>query len=328
MQHRAHFARLLAAVSLILSLAALSCGRGKPSAEPSSQQQNTRTRNFPAPATPQMMGDPFEQACYLVQHYWDGYFKSSGQYRTDSLYVGGVENEAMEEAYGIFTSQLWAVPLEEAQTAIRNLFKQMSRPEVPQEVSKQIIALSRLYLYDPNSPLRCEDFFLPLAEGLLASDLIPEEERMQYEHEVQMCRLNAIGTQAADFVFIDTKGLKRTLYGIDSEYTLLVFGNPDCHACKELVEMMAEDDIADELVKSGRLTVVDIYIDQDIDLWKERMHSYPKAWINGYDPSFEIRNDHLYNIRAVPSMYLLDKDKKVLLKDASEPILMRTLQWL
>ena len=46
------------------------------------------------------------------------------------------------------------------------------------------------------------------------------------------------------------------------------------------------------------------------------MPIYPDEWYNGFDPDFVIRTDILYNVRASPSLYLLDKDKTVLMKDA------------
>ena len=46
------------------------------------------------------------------------------------------------------------------------------------------------------------------------------------------------------------------------------------------------------------------------------MPIYPATWYNGFDPDFIIRADLLYNVRAIPSLYLLDKDKTVILKDA------------
>ena len=79
------------------------------------------------------------------------------------------------------------------------------------------------------------------------------------------------------------------------------------------------------LESSGRLKVVDIYIDQEIDLWKQRMASYPKNWINGYDPDYVIRQDLIYDVRAVPSIYLLDGTKTVLLKDAPEDMVLNAL---
>ena len=48
------------------------------------------------------------------------------------------------------------------------------------------------------------------------------------------------------------------------------------------------------------------------------MPIYPDEWYNGFDPDMVIRNDELYNVRAIPSLYLLDKDKRVILKDAPE----------
>jgi hypothetical protein len=48
------------------------------------------------------------------------------------------------------------------------------------------------------------------------------------------------------------------------------------------------------------------------------MPIYPDNWYNGFDPDMVIRGESLYNVRAIPSLYLLDKDKIVLMKDAPE----------
>ena len=61
---------------------------------------------------------------------------------------------------------------------------------------------------------------------------------------------------------------------------------------------------------------MNIYIDHDIDEWLAYADTYPKEWYNGYDHKYIIRTDRIYNVRAIPSLYLLDKDKKVIMKDA------------
>ena len=48
------------------------------------------------------------------------------------------------------------------------------------------------------------------------------------------------------------------------------------------------------------------------------MPIYPEEWYNGFDPDLAIRTEDLYNVRAIPSLYLLDADKRVILKDAPE----------
>ena len=116
--------------------------------------------------------------------------------------------------------------------------------------------------------------------------------------------------------FVDTDGKRRTLYGIKARRILLIFGNPDCTACKEIQETFTQYPELSAQIADGTLKVVDIYIDEDIELWKARKAAYPASWINGYDPTFSIRTDLIYNVRAVPSLYLLDENKTVLLKDA------------
>ena len=80
------------------------------------------------------------------------------------------------------------------------------------------------------------------------------------------------------------------------------------------------------LEKSGRLKVVNVYIDQEIDKWKEYASEYPEEWLCGYDNNYIIRTDVTYNVRAIPSLYLLDADKKVLMKDAPQDKIFEALQ--
>ena len=101
-----------------------------------------------------------------------------------------------------------------------------------------------------------------------------------------------------------------------AEYTVLIFGNPGCKACQEIMDAMASTPEIASLIDEGRLQVVDVYIDQDIDDWKAHISEYPAAWINGYDHHYAIRTDLLYNVRGIPSIYLLDASKTVLMKDA------------
>ena len=65
------------------------------------------------------------------------------------------------------------------------------------------------------------------------------------------------------------------------------------------------------------MKVLNIYIDEDLEAWKSYMPIYPEKWYNGFDPDLVIRTDKTYNVRAIPSLYLLDADKTVLLKDTT-----------
>ena len=52
----------------------------------------------------------------------------------------------------------------------------------------------------------------------------------------------------------------------------------------------------------------------------------PSGWIVGWNRQGDISNKTLYEIRATPTVYLLDKQKKVILKDASIEQIIQYLQ--
>ena len=55
---------------------------------------------------------------------------------------------------------------------------------------------------------------------------------------------------------------------------------------------------------------------------EEHRKDLPAEWINAYDGAQDINVGELYDLRAIPSLYLLDRNKKVLLKDFTNPSLL------
>ena len=80
-----------------------------------------------------------------------------------------------------------------------------------------------------------------------------------------------------------------------------------------------------QMIAAGKLAVVNMYIDEDLQGWLDYMPVYPEEWYNGFDAELVIRNEELYSVRAIPSLYLLDEEKRVILKDAPENKMMHYL---
>ena len=70
-------------------------------------------------------------------------------------------------------------------------------------------------------------------------------------------------------------------------------------------------------ISAKKLKVLSIYPDEELDEWKKHRNDFAKEWTNGYDKELVIKNKNLYDLRAIPTLYLLDKNKTVLLKDAT-----------
>ena len=276
-----------------------------------------------------MYTDPQERTTFVLNHFWDRFTDTTRVYACDSLTVNGVALDAVESQMGLFATLLGQLPLEESGKAVARLYvraEAFERKSPESNVFEQLSRLTKHYLYDPNSPVRNEDLYWYYVDRLSRSDLIDSGYRTGYGWEARMCRLNRIGTPAADFSFIDTRGRHRTLYGVKADYTVLIFGNPGCNACQEIMEAMSASPQISALIDSGRLQVVDVYIDQDIEDWKAHIPEYPKNWINGYDPEYTIRTDLIYNVRGIPSVYLLDADKTVVMKDAPQELVLGALE--
>jgi hypothetical protein len=52
-------------------------------------------------------------------------------------------------------------------------------------------------------------------------------------------------------------------------------------------------------------------------IWEAHSRTFPGNWEVGHDKDNMIVNESIYDRRASPSIYILDENKKVILKDAS-----------
>ena len=109
---------------------------------------------------------------------------------------------------------------------------------------------------------------------------------------------------------------KDKLYNVKADYILLYFNNPDCEDCKRSTKELKEVNNINKLLANNKLKILNLYIDEDIIIWKKHLSHYPSTWINARDASDDLKiQTHLYTMRAIPSFYLLDKNKTVVLKD-------------
>ena len=307
---------LLCALALLL---ALSCG-GRKKAAPAVQTE----RPFPQVNVPAAYTDAEERIAYGLEHYWDGFFAGPG--RTDSTRVLGVPKAEVEQALANYIGILEKVPLAQAQKNVSGLFDALAAKQLSDTSNRVYLAMTEMvarYLYDPNSPLRDEDLYLPFVQKMASSPLTRDDMRAAYRYEAQMCAMNPRGSVAPDFSITLRNGTHVRMHSVRAERTLLFFSNPGCQNCLEIMEALKSDVNVQWLISEGRLAVVNVYIDEDLKAWRDYMPVYPKEWLNGYDAAHIIREDILYCIRAIPSLYLLDADKRILLKD---PPVERVLQ--
>ena len=134
---------------------------------------------------------------------------------------------------------------------------------------------------------------------------------------------NRVGTKATDFVYTLANGDKRNMHTLKSNYLILFFSNPDCPTCAAVTKEINSSGTLHNLFTlnnptSPLLTVLSIYPDSNIALWRKALPNMPQEnWVNSYDAGTQITNKRLYDIKAIPTIYLLDRNKQIILKDTS-----------
>lgn len=286
---------------------------------------------FPDVPVPTMISGQQEALEYLAMNYWNGLTDISREYPSDSVLVSGVSRADLEQKFADWTVVLESAGMDVWEKSVSRLYDRAVKCEqadTSSNVFETFAELCEKYLYDPNSPLRNEEMYLHFVKKYSGYTGLSEVEKEKYRRQERLCSLNRPGTVAADFRFADKRGHICNLHDIESEFTLLFFSNPGCNACMDIINVLKGDPVISGLISDGTLAVVNIYIDEDIQAWRSYMPVYPEEWYNGFDPDLVLRNNDIYAVRAIPSLYLLDKEKKVILKDSPEQKLFQKIAYL
>lgn len=287
-------------IALAASLLAACGGKGSRPAQPSARPA---LRTFRAATVPSTI-PPEERAAYLHDHYWDGF-----DFR-DTTLLAEVDTLAMVRALFVYVADFVAP---DDRAAIDTL---MRRASVSKPMTEYFAMLAERVLHDPNSPVRSDELYIPVLEALVESPWLDRWERIAPQHDLHMASQNRIGRPANDFRYTTADGATRRMYDIRAEYLLLFINNPGCNMCKTVRESISASPMLNELIERGKLKVLALFPDEDLSEWQAYRPQIPARWINAYDKGCVVRDRELYDLRAIPSLYLLDRDKRVMVKDA------------
>lgn len=282
------------------------CGSRKASDNQTEDIKSDSTKIFALPVIPALLNTPESRADYLVRHYWENVDFA------DTTYLD--HREVMEQAWVDYIDIMKLVPEETAISAIKQMYKDAGKKK---KVFFYFTDLAEKYLYDPNSPIRNEELYIPVLDAMLESTVLDDTEKILPKGRRELAEQNRPGRQAKDFTYTLVSGKSGTLYGVKANYTLLFINNPGCHACEEGIKELKQAPAINKEFEAGNLKILSVYPDEDKEEWERHLSDFPKEWINGYDKKLMIKEKNLYDLKAIPTLYLLDKDKKVLLKDAA-----------
>ena len=273
---------------------------------------DTNSNNTPAykpfslPIVPNMIQSEEERITYLCEHFWDNLNTN------DTILLRN--SEKFEEYFALYLTFLKSEPLD---ISTKNIATFLNKTGKNNEWRELIMQMATKYLYHIESPLLSEELYIPFAQYALSMPNLSIKDSILYTHRLEVALKNRPGSKANDFPFVTSKGKHTTLHKSTDKCTLLFFNDPECENCKEAKSQLTENDIIKQMTENGTLQPIMIYTEGDSEVWKQHKHDCPKGWISGFDAEENIRMRRIYELRAMPCIYLIDKDKKVILKDVN-----------
>lgn len=270
--------------------------------------QSGTQAEFPYPQIPDVYQDVQARARYLAEHYWDRFDF------TDTTQLGNPD--IVEQGFSNYLDFLPRFSKDIEQASIE-IFARKAFANVHSKACFE--KLTEHYLQDPQSPFRNDEVYQRLLLEMAKQPLFDETERERLTYKAKVAGMNLPGAQATNFTFIDRQGRRHELAEYQDRPVILYFNDPDCEVCHATTQKLAAQLPTD-------IQVLAIYADTETDEWHKHPQPFPPAWTDGCSPEGEIVQQHLYDLPAMPTIYLLDKGNTVRLKDCTAEQLLEALK--
>ena len=262
-------------------------------------------RTFPYVNVPSIYTDQQAQTEYIVTHFWDKFDF------TDTTWIGSAES-ITEQVLVEYLSILPYVPYDVICNGLQRL---LDKADTNQAMYAFFYSKMEYYFADPSSSYRNEECYIPLLEHMVASKSLDETRKQRPNALLPFLNKNRPNTQAANIHFTRVSGAKDELTNVKSDYILVIFYNFDCEDCNVVKKIIEESAVVKEMQKQRKLAILAIYPGANMEGWKKSSPQIPASWINGYDHNEEIGGEGTYILHTIPTLYLLNKEYTVIMKE-------------
>ena len=133
---------------------------------------------------------------------------------------------------------------------------------------------------------------------------------------------------AEDFVAVSAEGQEMKLSDLPKgRLTILMFFDPDCGACRQSLFGLKHSSLVNQLISEEVLQVMTVHVGYEERLWREMLSDMPETWIKTTQKT-EMRDSKCYDLSSLPALYLLDADRKIMVRESHAELLIPILQGL
>lgn len=229
--------------------------------------------------------------------------------------------------FDLYDIRLWRTPIIEARlkeffnevliqhpdsvlpSAIQLIEGSKAQPEVFQNLTSFILNNSAQSKY-----MSMEKVFVALAQKYYLTGeafWISDKTKENIAREVHFRKNNLLGNLAKELLLEDENGQYQSLLQQSTNYTVIVFWEPDCGHCKQQIPQLFNEVFL--AADPSDLSVFAVFTGTDKQAWTDFLKQHElNGWLNVWDPQQTSDFRVNYNVRSTPMIYLLDANKTIL----------------
>ena len=245
-----------------------------------------------------------EQYKYYHAHYFDQFDLNDPRAMRSGLIHSKIEFYTQKLSYPMPDSQIVAVDY---------ILQKMDRNEE---------AFQYYLVYFLNEAARSKRMgmdavYVHLVDTYYAKGKTPwadEEQIKKLMAQAETTRPILIGKIAPNLTFYTEGGQPVSIHGIEAEYTVLFFWDPECGHCKKQIPFVIDFYNA---YKDKGVEVLAICTKTGEDIsscWSTIKERGMDIWVNAADQYLRNRYKSIYDIKTTPQIFILDKNKKIIVK--------------
>ncbi len=257
-------------------------------------------QQYAMPQVPDSIRDATARADFATARFWERY-----NFCDTTLLRPDYAEQAMSDFIGLLH---YGSPAGRELAVRRWLDAATTTPQVYDYFATQ----ADYYLHHPNSPMRDDELSLMVARHVAECEVAGEALRTRARFQIELASRNREGDIATDFNCQMADGQERRLLEmLHTPLTLMLFYDPDCDNCRGMITRLRYSSLINQCISEGRLTFI------AVDAVKEKTDTdepLPDNWLKVSDVS-GVQEHLLYDLTALPVLFLLDGDGRVVQRD-------------
>ena len=97
--------------------------------------------------------------------------------------------------------------------------------------------------------------------------------------------------------------------------TILVFFDPDCSNCRQAIFGLKHSSLVNQLIEEQVLQVMTVHVGYEERLWRDMLGDMPETWVKT-TTTVEMLDGKCYDLSSMPALYLLDADRKIMMRSS------------